>query len=186
MIELKPSIQVRARIQVLYETIEELVTAFNPNIDSEILKKGILERQYFKRIYIYFLNKAGNKVGEVILTIDWEKHYIIANTWDNKTFKIDKSKSVVEEIYVVFQQIVEYIETIKHHLNVYQYDVWYGWREEISNNEEKLKEARQYCGFGQENSREEPQWEKLKATSVQFQFTPMELDELNLKVTHFK
>ncbi|WP_448780061.1 hypothetical protein [Bacteroides congonensis] len=187
MIELKPpTIEVMIRIRVLHKVVEELVKAFYPNANLEIIKKGILERQYLKRLYIFFLNKNGNKVGEVILTIDWDKHYVAADTLNNGTFNIDTTKSFNEQLSELFPKIIKYTQTIKQHLNVDGCEMWFSWRDEVYNNEEMLKEAYQYCGLSQDRKSEEPKWETLKTNQMEVEFTPERLNELGLKITHFK
>lgn len=187
MIRLEPpTLEVMIRIGVLHKVVEELVTAFYPDANLETIKKGILDRQYFKTLYIFFLNKTGNKVGEVILTIDWDKHYVAVNTLDNGTFNIDKTKSFNEQLSELFPKIIKYTQTIKQHLNVHQCEIWYGLRDEVYNNKEMMEEAYQYCGFSQENKREEPKWEMLRAGRMEVEFTSERLNELGLKITHFK
>lgn len=187
MIELKPpTIEVTIRIRVLHKVVEELVKAFYPDANLGIIKKGILDRQYFESIYIYFLNKAGNKVGEVVLTIDWDKHFIAANTLNQRTFNVDTTKSINEQLSELFPKIINYMQTIKKHLNVHNVEVWYGWRDEVWNNKEVLKEARQYCGFSLNNNRQEPKWETLNAKQMEIGFTSENLNELGLKITHLK
>jgi len=194
MIELRPpevkspkvEIEVRARIRVLHKVIEELLKAFYPDASIETIKKGILERQYFEKIYIYFLNKADNKVGEVIIKIDWEKHYIATSTEKGDTFNIDTNKSINEQLSELFPKIIEHMKKMKQHLGVQKTDVWYGWRNDIWQDKEKLKEARLYCGFKESNNRKEPQWETLDREKVRFKITPEKLNELGLEITHFK
>ena len=187
MIELKPpTIEVMIRIRVLHKVVEELVTAFYPDANLETIRKGIFEKQYFKKLYIFFLNKTGNKVGEVILTIDWDKHSIAANTLNNGTFNIDTTKSLNEQLSELFPKIIKYTQTIKQHLNVCDCEMWFGWRDEVYKNEEKLKEACRYCGLSQDSKREEPRWETLNAKQMEVEFTSEKLNELGLKITHFK
>lgn len=187
MIGLKPpTIELGIRIGVLHRVIEELVEAFYPTANFNTIKKGILERQYFKTLYIYFLNKAGNKVGEVTITIDWDKHSVATNTLNKATFDIDTTKSVTEQLSEVYPQIIDYVQTIKQHLDVHDTEMWFGWREEIYNNEEKLREACQYCGFTQENKGNEPVWEKVDTTKIKVYFSAGNLNELGLEVVHLK
>lgn len=187
MIELKsPRINVMIRIRVLHKVVEELVKAFCPDAELETIKKGILDKQYFKSISIYFLNKAGNKVGEVILTIDWDKHHIAANALNGRTFNIDTNQPVNEQLSELFPKIINYTQTIKKHLNVCKTEIWYSWRNEIWSNQEVLKEARQYCGFNVEGSGEAPKWEQLNAKQMEVKIVVNKLNELGLKITHFK
>jgi len=187
MIELKsPTIEVMIRIRVLYKVIEELVKAFYSEANLETIRKGIFERQYFEKLFIYFLNKAGNKVGEVIIMIDWDKHRIATNTGNGGTFDIDTNKSINEQISELFPKIITYIQSIKQHLGVQKTEIWYGWRDEIYYDKNKLKEARHYCGFEPENKSVAPRWETLEAKKIIAEFIPGTLNELGLKITHFK
>lgn len=186
MIQVKPKAKLTPRVQVLYRIIKELVEAFDSAQNLDIIKKGILERQYFDKLYIFFLNKAGNKVSEAIITIDWNKHSISANILNDMIFDSDPTKSMTDQLSAVFSHITNYMRDIKQHLHVHNNEMWFGWREEIWKDKEKLKEARQYCGFAQENTRIQPEWEKLDATKIQYDFTPMMLDEFKLQITHFR
>ena len=49
-----------------------------------------------------------------------------------------------------------------------------------------LKEAYQYCGLSQDRKSEEPKWETLKTNQMEVEFMPEKLNELGLKITHFK
>ena len=86
----------------------------------------------------------------------------------------------------MFPKIIKYAQTIKQHLNVDDCEMWFSWRDEVYNNEEMLKEAYQYCGLSQDRKSEEPKWETLKTNQMEVEFMPEKLNELGLKITHFK
>lgn len=69
---------------------------------------------------------------------------------------------------------------------MHQCEIWYGLRDEVCNNKEMMEEAYRYCGFSQENKREEPKWKMLRAGRMEVEFTSERLNELGLKITHFK
>jgi hypothetical protein len=185
-INLKPSLITKVRIQVLHEVTKELIESFgvsSPVQVFETLKKGLLDRQYFKRITVYFLNEKGNKVGEATIDIDWDKHFFIATTKD--LFTLDPTKSINSNLSDALPVLIEHVKVMKKNLDVKKVTVWYWWRDDIVNENQKHKEAYAYCGFSP-NPTKSPQWENDNASKVALTFTPKELQELALTITHEK
>lgn len=186
MLKLKPSLEIRIRLRILHDTIEELLRSFCPTVSFNAIKKGILEQQLIERIFIYFINGKGNKVAESIIEIDWDKHFISAKTEGKNIFNIDKNKSLNEQLDDALPIIIEHVEKIKTCLNVQETQIWYSFRSEIRNNKEKYEEACKYCGFPIKNNNNPPNWEENHSKKISINFSPAELNELNLIITHYK
>lgn len=186
MLKLKPSLEIRIRLRVLHDTIAELLKSFCPTASFNAIKKGILEQQLIEKVFIYFINEKGNKVGESIIEIDWDKHFISAKAEDKNIFNIDKNKSLNEQIDEALPIITEHVKKIGLYLNVQETQIWYSFRPEIRNNREKYEDACKYCGFLINNKNTPPNWEENHGKKISINFSPAELNELNLIITHNK
>ena len=187
-IKLKPSLITKIRLQVLYEITKELVQSFSvsyPSSTFETIRKGLLDQQYFKKIMIYFLNSKNKRVGEAAISIDWEKHSVLATTEGKNEFSLDPTKSINEQISEALPIIVKHVNTMKAKLEVTKTEVWYYFKDDISYNKEKYEEACRFCGFPIENQKP-PEWEKSDASKITIQFSPGYLEEFGLTITHDK
>jgi hypothetical protein len=174
MITLKPELVVKVRLQVLYDVVRELVQAFSvdyPEHTANLIRQGVLEKQYFKAIYIYFLNEEGKRVGEAVIEIDWKLHTVKVKEGKN-SFRVDQSKSVHEQISEVFPVLVKHVEKMKRVLKVTKTVVWYGWRGDLQN----LHAAKTELGFSTGKSPSPPEW----ASSVVIKPEPGD-DDLHLE-----
>lgn len=187
-INLKPTLITKIRLQVLYEVVKEVVQSFSvsyPNSTFETIKKGMLDRQYFKQIMIYFLNEKGYKVGEAVISIDWEKHFIMTSTEGKNIFNLDPTQSLNKQISEALPLIIDHVNAMKTNLKVRKTEVWYRIRDDIRNDTEKYEEACKYCGFPVENIKS-PEWEKNNEQKITIKFSPDDLNEFGLTLTHDK
>ena len=187
-ISLKPSLIPKARLHLLYEVTKELVQAFSVTYESrafEIIKKGLLERQIFKRVMIYFLNSSGKKVGEAALSIDWEKHHVFTSTAGKDIFNVDPTKSLHQQISEVLPEIITHVSIMKTNLRVAKTEVWYYLKDDFYLDEVKYKDACRYCGLSMEKQ-QPPEWEKMDSNKIVLEFTPEDLGEFGLTITHNK
>jgi hypothetical protein len=78
----KTMVKVLSRLRVLYYVIYELANAFGVDEDTlESIKKGVLERQIIKIIFIdYYTDSAIKPSVRIKITIDWDKHNVLAAT----------------------------------------------------------------------------------------------------------
>lgn len=187
-IDLKPTLITKIRLQVLYEITKEIVQSFSvtfPSSNFDSIKKGMLDRQYFKRILIYFLNEKENKVGEARIDIDWEKHFIMASTEGKNVFNFDPTQSINMQVSEALPKIIAHVNEMKVKLGVTKTEVWYTFIDEISDNKEKYEEACKYCGFPIKKQKS-PEWEKSTTPKITIQFSPEDLSEFGLTITHEK
>jgi hypothetical protein len=186
----------RIRLKVLYRVIDELVRGFGLLDDKalETIRKGIMH-QVLHSISLYYLNAGRELVGKVILTIDWDKHQILAQSDGGKEFRIDSTKeSLKDQISRIYDLLVDYAKALRIAYRVDKVEVGYGYRSEIYNNEERLTEARQLLGTA---PADEPPWAKFPHESsplgvvgrrwdVQIQYISRNLPELSITIEHNK
>ncbi len=188
-VNLKPSLITKVRLHVLYEVTKEIVEAFSlsfPTSTVDTIKKGVLDKQLFKKILIYFLNANGNKVGEAKITIDWEKHFVLTSTDGKDFFSLDPNQSINHQISEVLPILIKHVDHMKKSLSVTKTEAWFTFTDEINNSQESYKDACKYCGFAVENKRSEPEWEANKKPKISIDFSPDDLKELGISITHDK
>jgi hypothetical protein len=178
-IRLKPALEIRARLRVLYEIVDELTNAFAiecPQSATLIIRKGILEQQLLSAVNIYFINDHGQRVASVDLSIDWIKHEVRLEAGAEE-FHIEQQRSVAEQISMVFPVFTSHVEQMRSALNVKRTEVWFTIRSDVDRDW-----ARKVLGTG---SGTPPKWAE-SATQFTFEFSSDLLDELSIKLLHGK
>ena len=137
-------IKVMPRIETLYYFVYELAQCFHADQDTlKSIKTGILDNQIIEKITIKYLNKDGKKIAELIIEINWEKHYLLAKTEKSKNIQIDMSKSVVDNIVGWKKYVVAHVEEIMRQYGAYNINSTYVYREQIRRNETTHQQARE-------------------------------------------
>ena len=111
--KLQTGVDVKSRIETLYYFLYEIVESFGVN-DRDVfdtIKKGILDNQMLKEIYIYYKNNKKN-VAKITISIDWEEHRLRASTESGDTFELDPNKSIVSQISEISDIIIEHVENL--------------------------------------------------------------------------
>lgn len=148
-IRLSPNINVKVmpRLETLYYFIYELAESFGAE-DSVLkaIETGIFHNQILRQISIQYKNKEGLIVGKIIIQIDWEKHFCLASTENGKSFEIDMSKSVVDNIVSWKKYIVQHTQEIIKQFNVVKIDARYHYRKEIEQDKEQYDKALKIMG----------------------------------------
>lgn len=193
---LRPELLVKVRLQVLYDVVKELVEAFSvdyPEQTARLIRQGILEKQYFHAIHIYFLNSTGKRVGEAILEIDWNLHTVKVRDGED-TFLLDSNKSVHEQVAEIFPILVRHVNRMKRVLGVTRTEVWYSWRHEISADSKRYREAKIELGFSVEDTRRPPEWSETVTRvdddddddidDIYFEYVSQSLQELRVIIKH--
>ena len=178
-IRLKPELQVRSRLRVLYDVIDELIRSFclDPSTStSEILRKGILERQYLSAIHVYLIGSDNKYLAEITLGIDWNLHAIKVSSGERE-FRIDANRSISEQISAVYSVINKHIQRMKAAFKIKRSEVWFTYRSDVS-----YEEAKKYCGTG-EGTLPEPSQDS-KDGEVILRFVSEALEELSISVRH--
>ena len=184
-IRVRPELVIRSRILALYDVIDELTRAFlvdNQQAVSEILRKGIVQRQYIHKVHIRLMDAQGRQMAEIVTEIDWERHRMRVREGKNE-FYIDPSQCVHVQISGVFGLIGEHIERLKTDFGVVRSEVWYACIPEIGRNPIALSAAHSYLGV---ESRPIPPWSQdddVKGT-VFIRYVSQLLDELAISIRH--
>jgi len=132
MIEVKPEIDtkldivVKPRLNILYMVIYELAEQFGADLGClDTIRKGILEKQYIKKIILRYYNKNNEIVGEIYFDIDWEKYEINATDAKGAEFKINCKKSTYSQISEMGEEIVKYVNKMRQDLDIVKIKSWY-------------------------------------------------------------
>lgn len=135
-------LKVMARLEVLYYFIYELAESFGVEKDVlDSIKTGVLDNHILEQIIIRYKISDGTIVGKIIIAIDWEKHFCLAETDRGKLFEIDMSKSVVENVVDWKKYIVLHTQEIRKQFNVVRIDGEYRYRSQIEKDEKEYNKA---------------------------------------------
>lgn len=136
--------KVMPRIETLYYFVYELAQCFHADQDTlDSIKTGILDNQILQKINIEYLNSKREKVAELIIEIDWDKHYMLAKTEEGKSMQIDMSKSVVDNIVAWKKIVVAHVDEIMRQFGAYNVNSTYIYRHQISVNDDLHQQARE-------------------------------------------
>ena len=188
-IKVKPQLEVRSRLQVLYYVVREITEGFGASSQAlETIKKGVLDQQVIEKIFINYLDDKGRLVGRVVIAIDWERHEVLASSSEGKEFRINSSRSVSEQISKVYQILVEHTKKLRQAFDVKEIEVRYSYTSEVWNNKSKLKEVREYLGTSPSSQRE---WAPTSSTQskkwdIVMEFASWKLRELKVRIEHNK
>lgn len=154
MIEVKNEVEtgvevvVQPRINILYMVIYELADQFGAGYRClETIKKGVLEKQYLRKITLGYYNRNNEIVGEIYFEIDWEKYQINAAGDKGATFKINCKKSTYSQISEMGDEIVKYVNKMKRDLEVVKIESWYNTIRCKPEDAVQKKEIDEYLGL---------------------------------------
>lgn len=163
--KLQTGVDVKSRIETLYYFLYEIVESFGVN-DRDVfdtIKKGILDNQMLKEIYIYYKNNKKN-VATITISIDWEEHRLRASTESGDTFELDPNKSIVSQISEISDIIIEHVENLMKNYSVTDVKTKYRLIEEYLKDDIIHEKAREFLGLRAASSEEEEFDEDLKNT----------------------
>lgn len=185
-IHIKPELKVSSRLQILYYVIYEIAEGLGTdNKALETIRKGVLERQLLGTIWINYLNENERLVGKVTITIDWDKHRVLAKDDRGREFELDPSQSVSNQISNLYSILVEHTQKLRKNSGVKRVVAQYGYAREIWMDEKKLAEARRFLDLvpGKEFD-----WEYIDGTNpdITFEIVANKLEELKISVEHHK
>lgn len=153
MIDVKPDVKteldivVKPRLNILYMVIYELAEKFGASSGAlETIKKGILEKQYIKKIILRYYNDKKEIVGEIYFDIDWAKYEINAADDKGAEFKINCKKSTYSQISEIGEEIVKYVDKMRKDLAVVDIGVWYNFIISKHDDEEQYKAIQEFLG----------------------------------------
>lgn len=147
-VKTKTNILVKPRLNILYMTIYELAERFGANFSNlEVIKKGILERQYIKRINIHYLDENDEIIGQIYFDIDWEKYRVNASNPEGAEFKLDCKKYTYLQISEMGSEIVKYVDKMRRDLNIKDVKMTYKLITKESDDPEQYKAIQEFLSL---------------------------------------
>lgn len=140
-------VKVMPRIEALYYFVYELAECFHADEGTlSLIKTGILDNQILKSIILLYKDGSGKNVGKVVISIDWDKHFLLVNTDDGKMLEFDLSKSIVDNVVGWKKIVVTHIEELMKQFNVYSVEGWHTCREHLFENDIIRQKTRNILG----------------------------------------
>jgi hypothetical protein len=140
-------VKVMPRIEALYYFVYELAEGFHA--DEETLKRiktGILDNQILQAVTLMYKDNMGKKKGKVIISIDWDKHFMLVDTDEGKTLEFDMSKSVVDNVVDWKRTVFKHIDNIIEQFNISSVDGIYTFRNKLYENNSIFEETSKIMG----------------------------------------
>lgn len=178
----KPEILVLSRLRVLYDVVDQLTRSFcvqDQQTVSDIIRKGILERQYLSAVHIYLIDKKNLRLADIALEIDWNIHRVKIKSGQDE-FHLDSDRSVSDQVSSIFPLITKHINSMKNAFGIVRSEVWYTFRGDV-----QRQEAMKYCGTVDKTS---PAFSETIADedTVFLEFISEALQELRVTIHHKK
>lgn len=140
-------VKVMPRIEALYYFVYELAESFHAKDNSlSIIEEGILDNQILQTITLLYKESSNEIVGKIVITIDWDKHFLLVKSDEGKFLEFDMSKSIVDNVVGWKKIVVTHIDQIMEQYNVKDVECQFTYRDSIYKDDEVLKEAREILG----------------------------------------
>ena len=142
------SLKVRTRLHVLYSYVYEMAEAFGADESClESIEKGIHQRHIIREIIIKYRNEDRVVLGKVIISVDWEQHYVLASTDDGKSFNLNPDKSIRSQISEVADIIIDHVNCLRNSLPIKYITTSYRYVDDIEKDKEKNESAMSFFFF---------------------------------------
>lgn len=153
------------RIEALYYFVYELAECFHAEPSTlSVIEKGILENQILNSITLLYKDSLGNNVGKIVISIDWDKHFLLVNTDEGKMLEFDLSKSIVDNVVGWRKIVVTHIDELIKQFNVSSVEGWHTYREHLYGSEAIRQKTRELLGTSETHEkmddRVEPEFQK--------------------------
>lgn len=153
MIDLLPpkvdvSINAKIRLNILAGVLDELTRICGVSIDNS-LKKGIVDRDIIKDIYVNFCDKPDHICGQIIFEVNWDRFEFLVKTDEGKVLysNLDTSKNISMQLDRRLRDAVEvYVRRIKRKYNVREVECTFFYRNKYTQTEIIHDAARSYMG----------------------------------------
>lgn len=146
-LHLDMSLKVRTRLHVLYSYVYEMAEAFGVDESClESIERGIQQRQIIREIIIKYRNEDLVVLGKVIISIDWERHYVLASTDDGKCFNLNPNKSIRSQISEATDIIIDHVNCLRNSLPIKYITTSYRYVDDIEKDKEKKEAAMSFLG----------------------------------------
>jgi hypothetical protein len=130
IVVVSPQVLTLTRAQTIYRVVKEFVEEIAGFPASEILRRGIVEQPLLRAIYVMLVNEERRKIAEVVLTIDWEKHRVLASAIGMNAFQFDTKRSICEQVSDALRVLRQFVAGLRGK-NV-RAEVWYGVRSDLN------------------------------------------------------
>lgn len=178
-----PKILLRSRSVVLHDVADDFARSLGASEASlNTIRKGVLERQLISDIILCYLRRD-TLVGRILITIDWDKHQVLAQAEEGKEFSIDPTKSIPGQISEIFPILADHAAQLRRSQKIDRVVTWYRYRRDIREDPAKLQEARRFLDLLPDNM---PEWAKGISFPVKLETTAKKLAELGIKIEHQK
>ncbi len=146
-IELKSKLAIKARLEVLHETMQDfLVAAGASDKAKETVRKGVLVKQLLSQVSLHLLDDQGCQLAYVTLEIDWAQHKAKLSQMDGREFELDSSKSTSQQVHELFNRMQQHLRDIRKQLPVSKIEARYHYRPEIRADKDLYAKSEQYVG----------------------------------------
>lgn len=181
-IRVTPRIYKLMRIYTLFRVIQDLARGFGVSEkEITIIEKGVIEKQVFERIEIFYLNASNDAVCKATLYIDWGRYNVSMNSPNEREFLLDTSKSIREQVSLVYSDIIRFMQDLQNDYNkhICKIEVYYYFIDEINLDKKRLAEERQRLGL---ISATVPKWVDNHSPHRKMSFQANRLQELGVGI----
>lgn len=192
-INVKPKVEVRARVLVLYDVVRELFEAFGGTDRTGALRRGILDAQLIKSVSFNYYDADDRLLAWVGLTIDWEKHRVLAKTGEGREIEIaqEPGRSVAEQLHRTFGVIMSHTRALRENWGVARVVPSYVYVPDIQRDPARRREADAILGAVRQRferdeltTPDEGAGETENGFVTFLDFTASKLPELRVQVKH--
>lgn len=185
-LEIAPILITLTRLRVLRDVVGELVTGFGAQSALDVIQTGI-ENQVLKKIWINYVNGKGKLVGRVVITIDWDKHRILAQPDNSPGFEIDTAaQSIMGQISQVYPLLIAHTERMRSAYEVTEITVHVTYTAEVQANAQKLQAARKLLDTSPVAEYEWAERPKQGKQEIELEYISRRLAELKVRIEHNK
>jgi hypothetical protein len=149
-ITIKPQLQVITRLNVLYQVVSHLVVGFAGSESESItnmIRKGVIERQIFEEIAIWYLDGNGEGLARATIHIDWATHNVCAIAPGGDRFEIEQDVPIAKQISEVYNLLVCHVERMRGALPLKKQTIHYTFVESIRKDPKEHQKARDLLGM---------------------------------------
>lgn len=179
-VELYTNVEVLSRLELLFATISNFASAFGADkacLNS--IEKGVKERQIIEEIKLYYYDKDDKIQGFISLKIDWNKYELNIMDDKNKNFKVDRDKSLLEQLDQAIPEIIKHVNRMRENLGIKKVRSTFNYTPYFSTGE-KYKEALNFLGHVKAKEGEFAINEKL-TKSIKIILSPLNELEINIQ-----
>ena len=192
MIKVEPRLELRTRIHVISNIIEEILreTRVNDRIKSEIddvifiINTGMRDNIYLKKVSIAFNDHLDRVCAVLSVEVDWDKYTITVSSGVSSRVSVDTSKPIAAQITKVLVDFAKYAKDILTRLNAHSASSVYYYADAVMKDDSLLEKVRKSLSLtpleAKDNEKINAFFKEIGSISV----TPDGLDEFGIKFSH--